>query len=50
LVRAIDVGCGGGQSTNVLASFFQNVQGFDPSEAQITEATQKNNFHNVTYR
>ncbi|PNF30150.1 hypothetical protein B7P43_G01255 [Cryptotermes secundus] len=49
LVRAIDVGCGGGQSTDVLASFFQNVQGFDPSESQITEATRKNKFHNVTY-
>jgi 2-polyprenyl-3-methyl-5-hydroxy-6-metoxy-1,4-benzoquinol methylase len=50
LAKAIDVGCGGGQSTEVLASFFQNVQGFDPSEAQVTEATQKNKCHNVTYR
>jgi 2-polyprenyl-3-methyl-5-hydroxy-6-metoxy-1,4-benzoquinol methylase len=44
------VGCGGGQSTDVLASFFQKVHGFDPSEEQIAKATQKNKFHNVTYR
>ncbi|XP_078507150.1 putative methyltransferase DDB_G0268948 [Lissotriton helveticus] len=35
---AVDVGCGSGQSTNVLAAHFQKVVGIDISEAQIQEA------------
>ncbi|XP_069697586.1 glycerophosphocholine phosphodiesterase GPCPD1-like isoform X2 [Periplaneta americana] len=50
LEEAIDVGCGGGQSTEILSPFFKKVQGFDPSESQITEALRKNKIHNITYR
>ena len=35
---AVDVGCGGGQSTHPLAEHFKQVYGFDVSEAQIKEA------------
>ena len=48
--QAIDVGCGGGQSTEILAPFFKKVQGFDPCESQIAEATRKNKLNNISYR
>jgi SAM-dependent methyltransferase len=44
---AIDVGCGTGQATVVLAYFFDCVVGIDPSEAQIKNATQH---HKVLYQ
>ncbi|XP_069839702.1 putative methyltransferase DDB_G0268948 isoform X2 [Dendropsophus ebraccatus] len=46
---AVDVGCGTGQSTKILAPHFKKVLGTDISEAQIEEATQANTFPNVTY-
>lgn len=36
--RAVDVGCGSGQSTYSLLGYFEEVVGLDPSETQITEA------------
>ncbi|KAJ9580803.1 hypothetical protein L9F63_024019 [Diploptera punctata] len=50
LEQAVDIGCGGGQSTEILAPYFKKVLGFDASEAQIIAATRKNKFKNITYR
>ena len=36
---AVDVGCGTGQLTQLLAQHFQSVRGFDPSADQIGHAT-----------
>ncbi|XP_075175836.1 uncharacterized protein LOC142246655 [Anomaloglossus baeobatrachus] len=47
---AVDVGCGTGQNTKILASHFQNVLGVDVSEAQIEEAKIAVNFPNTTFR
>ncbi|CAG2167499.1 unnamed protein product [Oppiella nova] len=47
---AVDVGCGGGQSTQVLAKYFKNVYGFDVSAAQINEALEAYHPHNVHYQ
>ncbi|XP_078507136.1 putative methyltransferase DDB_G0268948 isoform X2 [Lissotriton helveticus] len=47
---AVDVGCGTGQSTRVLASYFQKVVGIDISEAQIQEAENCPCIPNVSYR
>ncbi|XP_054157057.1 putative methyltransferase DDB_G0268948 [Oppia nitens] len=46
---AIDVGCGGGQSTQVLAKYFKQVYGFDVSAAQIREALDSYHAHNVHF-
>uniref|UniRef100_A0A8C3FCP2 Methyltransferase type 11 domain-containing protein n=1 Tax=Chrysemys picta bellii TaxID=8478 RepID=A0A8C3FCP2_CHRPI len=46
---AVDVGCGSGQSTHVLAAHFEKVVGTDISEAQIEAAKQAASFPNVTY-
>ena len=35
---AVDVGCGSGQSTNLLAPLFKRVVGLDVSESQIRVA------------
>ncbi|KAL1431438.1 hypothetical protein MTO96_014285 [Rhipicephalus appendiculatus] len=35
---AVDVGCGPGTSTTILAPYFKEVHGYDISEAQINEA------------
>lgn len=48
--NAVDVGCGSGQSTQVLAPFFKSVVGVDNSESQITHAVQKNTFQHITYK
>ena len=45
---AIDVGCGTGQATIVLANYFDSVIGIDPSEAQIKNAVQEH--QNVKYQ
>ncbi|XP_040212034.1 putative methyltransferase DDB_G0268948 [Rana temporaria] len=46
---AVDVGCGTGQNTRVLAPYFKKVLGVDISEAQIEEAKKAMGSPNVTY-
>ncbi|XP_046400350.1 putative methyltransferase DDB_G0268948 isoform X2 [Ischnura elegans] len=46
---AVDVGCGSGQSTQVLAPYFSEVYGFDPNETAIAEAIRKGKIPNVSY-
>ncbi|XP_043931300.1 putative methyltransferase DDB_G0268948 [Protopterus annectens] len=46
---AVDVGCGTGLSTRVLAVHFQQVVGTDISKAQIEEAKKVPGFPNVMY-
>ncbi|XP_015781378.1 uncharacterized protein LOC107359408 [Tetranychus urticae] len=48
--RAVDVGCGSGQATFLLADYFDQVFGFDISETQIDEAKRRNKFNNVTFK
>ncbi|XP_014431151.2 putative methyltransferase DDB_G0268948 [Pelodiscus sinensis] len=47
---AVDVGCGSGQSTCILAARFEEVVGTDISEAQIQAAKETASFPNVSYR
>ncbi|CAM4644605.1 unnamed protein product, partial [Caretta caretta] len=47
---AVDVACGSGQSTRVLAAHFEKVVGTDISEAQIEAAKQAASFPNVSYQ
>nr|CAD7259719.1 unnamed protein product [Timema shepardi] len=47
---AVDVGCGAGQSTLVLAPHFTSILGVDPSDAAIQEARGSNPPHNVQFR
>ncbi|XP_064626181.1 putative methyltransferase DDB_G0268948 [Lineus longissimus] len=48
--HAIDVGCGSGQSTRILARDFDQVTGVDVSESQITVANQdEEKPKNITY-
>ncbi|XP_018587851.1 putative methyltransferase DDB_G0268948 isoform X2 [Scleropages formosus] len=49
-VLAVDLGCGTGQNTRLLAPHFQEVVGIDVSENQISEANAVPGFPNVTYR
>lgn len=46
----MDVGCGSGQSTAILAPFFQRVTGIDPSAGIIKEAKLQNHNSNVDYK
>lgn len=46
----MDLGCGTGQLTRQLAPHFQEVVGFDISEAQLEEARTVAGYSNVTYR
>ncbi|XP_068099865.1 putative methyltransferase DDB_G0268948 [Hyperolius riggenbachi] len=46
---AVDVGCGTGQSTIILAPFFEKVLGTDISAAQIEEAKKAHGLPNVTF-
>ncbi|XP_036611615.1 putative methyltransferase DDB_G0268948 [Trichosurus vulpecula] len=46
---AVDVGCGSGQGTKVLAPYFDKVVGIDISEAQINQAKQSPNALNISY-
>ncbi|KAJ8352857.1 hypothetical protein SKAU_G00243330 [Synaphobranchus kaupii] len=50
LVLAVDVGCGTGQNTRLLAPHFQEVVGIDISECQLEEARAVPGFPNATYR
>ncbi|CAL1273065.1 unnamed protein product [Larinioides sclopetarius] len=47
--KAIDVGCGSGQSTVVLSPYFETVIGLDISEAQIECAKKFNSSRNIEY-
>ncbi|GAB6021724.1 hypothetical protein CHUAL_004302 [Chamberlinius hualienensis] len=47
--RALDVGCGSGQSTRILGSYFKEIIGTDVSEAQINEAS-KDAPPNISYK
>ncbi|CAG2053415.1 unnamed protein product [Timema podura] len=47
---AVDVGCGAGQSTLVLAPHFTSILGVDPSDAAIQEARGSNPPRNVQFR
>ncbi|XP_053482515.1 putative methyltransferase DDB_G0268948 [Ictalurus furcatus] len=47
---AVDLGCGTGQNTRLLAPHFQKVVGIDISECQVEEARAVPGFANVTYR
>ncbi|KAF8773006.1 putative methyltransferase DDB_G0268948 [Argiope bruennichi] len=49
LETAVDVGCGNGQSTIILAPYFKQVHGSDVSEAQIEQAKATRSLPNVTY-
>ncbi|GBL91540.1 Putative methyltransferase DDB_G0268948 [Araneus ventricosus] len=48
--KAVDVGCGSGQSTIVLSPYFETVIGLDISEAQIECAKQFNLSRNIEYK
>ncbi|XP_063079879.1 putative methyltransferase DDB_G0268948 isoform X1 [Engraulis encrasicolus] len=50
LELAVDVGCGSGQGTVLLAPHFTRVVGTDVSPAQLEMATQHATAHNITYR
>ncbi|CAF3703388.1 unnamed protein product [Rotaria sp. Silwood1] len=47
---AVDIGCGSGQSTELLSPYFQKVYGYDVSENQIKEAKTKNKISNIEYQ
>ncbi|XP_053554797.1 uncharacterized protein LOC128645669 [Bombina bombina] len=47
---AVDVGCGTGRYTELLASHFQKVLAFDSSESQINEAKRACSSKNVHYQ
>jgi len=49
LELAIDVGCGPGESTDILAPNFKKVIGLDYSQGMIDNAKEHNNFRNVEY-
>lgn len=47
---AVDLGCGTGQITRQLTPHFQEVVGFDISEAQLEAARSVAGYPNLTYR
>ena len=47
---AVDVGCGSGQSTQILSPYFDSVFGLDISKSQIDEAIKKETLKNVQYK
>ncbi|KAI4898319.1 hypothetical protein NFI96_028566 [Prochilodus magdalenae] len=47
---AVDVGCGSGQGTVLLAPHFTQVEGTDVSPAQLEQAIIHNNAPNISYR
>ncbi|CAF3839508.1 unnamed protein product [Rotaria magnacalcarata] len=46
----IDIGCGTGQSTILLAPHFQRIIGYDISEYQIKKANETNTHSNINYK
>ncbi|XP_042350621.1 uncharacterized methyltransferase-like C25B8.10 [Plectropomus leopardus] len=49
-VLAVDLGCGTGQNSRLLAPHFQEVVGIDVSECQLEEARAVSGYPNITYR
>ncbi|KAM8856283.1 putative methyltransferase [Spinachia spinachia] len=49
-VLAVDVGCGTGQNSRLLAPHFREVVGIDVSDSQLEEARAVPGYPNVTYR
>lgn len=49
-VLAVDLGCGTGQNSRLLAPHFKEVVGIDISEGQLEEARAVPGYHNITYR
>ncbi|TWW80531.1 hypothetical protein D4764_01G0003460 [Takifugu flavidus] len=49
-VLAVDLGCGTGQTTRLLAPHFQEVVGIDVSETQLEQARAVLSCPNITYR
>ncbi|CDQ77462.1 unnamed protein product [Oncorhynchus mykiss] len=47
---AVDLGCGTGQNSRLMAPHFQEVVGIDISECQLEEARAVAGFNNITYR
>ncbi|CAF0883316.1 unnamed protein product [Rotaria sp. Silwood1] len=47
---AIDIGCGTGQSTLLLAPYFRRIIGYDISEYQINKANEDNTHSNINYK
>ena len=47
---AMDIGCGTGQSTKLLAPYFKKIVGLDVSESQICVAKQSNTDSNLEFR
>uniref|UniRef100_A0A1B6JSL7 Methyltransferase type 11 domain-containing protein n=1 Tax=Homalodisca liturata TaxID=320908 RepID=A0A1B6JSL7_9HEMI len=50
LKQALDVGCGSGQSTEILSPYFEEVIGLDNSEEQLLHAKGRTKCQNVSYR
>ncbi|XP_013402564.2 putative methyltransferase DDB_G0268948 [Lingula anatina] len=48
--QALDVGCGSGQFTHLLAPHFNHVTGIDVSDNQILQANNKNDMSNVRFK
>jgi len=48
--KAIDLGCGTGQATTVLAERFKDVTGLDPSEKMVTQAQALSSADSPAYR
>ncbi|KAM3608495.1 uncharacterized protein V6R79_026456 [Siganus canaliculatus] len=49
-VLAVDLGCGTGQHSRLLAPYFQEVVGIDVSEGQVEVARTIPGYSNITYR
>ncbi|TWW80529.1 hypothetical protein D4764_01G0003440 [Takifugu flavidus] len=49
-VLAVDLGCGTGQNSRLLAPHFQEVVAIDVSESQLEEARAVQGYPNITYR
>ncbi|KAG9048385.1 hypothetical protein FS837_013022 [Tulasnella sp. UAMH 9824] len=47
--KALDLGCGTGQATQLFPNHFANVIGSDPSKVMIDQATKQNSASNVTF-
>ena len=46
---AVDVGCGPGESVEILQSYFAKIIGLDNSQSMVDNAKQNNSFANVEY-
>lgn len=49
-VLAVDLGCGTGQITRILAPYFQEVVGIDVSKAQLETARAVPGYSNISYK